>query len=262
MRSILPLLPLGVAALQTGTCDYSANNWYQGESYCINPNETASTDFTWPPLFPKGATFVYAADDLDGEDIADLETLVDAEAVKDWNGTMVGWWLEYDEVELNNTDFLMLTEMDVFYTNTSNEIGGGSNGCEGLLSAKCIENINSTLRGLWNDPALYGGPFVKKLGSKAGSALFKSCPSDLLIDWDDLDPRMNTLNQNTDFNTMRKLRINPPPSQSSTTKATSSPRLRGPIQRLLLQLPQRRRGAAPGQQVLHLLAHRLGQAAV
>jgi hypothetical protein len=204
MRSILAFLPLSVAALQSGTCDYSKNNWYTGESYCINPKETAEVEFTWSPLFSKGAKFVYAGDDLDGEEIAELETLLDEDAVKDWKSSLSGWWLEYDSVSLNNSDFLMLTEMSVFYTNTTNKIGGGNNGCEGLLSATCIKNINSTLRDLWNDPSLYGGPPLLNLASNAGSSLIESCPEDLFIGWDGLAPRMKTLNQGTDFNTMCK----------------------------------------------------------
>lgn len=202
MRLILSLLTVGASALQSGTCDYSKNNWYDGETSCINPDQTASVDFTWPPLFSKGAKFVYAVDGINGTDISDIEPLMDPNKAKDRKATLVGWWLEYDSISLNNTDLLMLTEMNVFFTNTTDKIGGGHNGCEGLLGSKCLEKINSTLRELWDDDQQFGAPLLN-LNDEADSIL-EVCPKDFFSTWEKLQPRMDTLNQNTDFNTMRK----------------------------------------------------------
>ncbi|KAI8712097.1 hypothetical protein NCS52_01475100 [Fusarium sp. LHS14.1] len=200
MRPILPLFALGTSALQTGTCDYSKNNWYHGETSCINPDQTASAEFTWPPLFPKGAKFVYAVDGINGTDVSEIQPLMDPNKVKDRKATLVGWWLEYDSISLNNTGLLMLTEMNVFFTNTTSKIGGGHNGCEGLLGSKCLDKINSTLRELWNDDQQFGAPLLN-LNDEADSIL-EACPKDFFSTWEKLQPRIDTLNQDTDFNTM------------------------------------------------------------
>ncbi|RTE77765.1 hypothetical protein BHE90_007770 [Fusarium euwallaceae] len=136
----------------------------------------------------------------DHPNISDIEPLMDPNKVKDRKATLVGWWLEYDSMSLNNTDLLMLTEMNVFFTNTTNKIGGGYNGCEGLLGTKCLETINSTLRKLWDDDQQFGAPLLN-LNDEADS-IVESCPKDFFSTWEKLQPRMDTLNQNTDFNTM------------------------------------------------------------
>lgn len=186
------------AAVEAQSCDYSLNDWYLGEGICINPKETASATFSWPPLFPGDVKFVYAADDIDGMEVAALEPLLDEGKVRSWKSSLVGWWLEYDKVSMNNTDLEMVTDMKVFFTSAGESIG--ANGCDDLLGKTCTDDLKSTLMNLWSDLPSYEHP----LANLATASGLESCPPDMFGDYDSLDPRINTLNEVTTFNTMCK----------------------------------------------------------
>jgi hypothetical protein len=198
---ILLVLPFSSEALQIGTCDYSKESFYTGDSYCINPKNIASTDFSWPPLFPGTAKFVYAMDDINATEWSYIEPGIDETLVQGSESSLVGFWLEYDSVSLNNTDIEMQTELMVLYTNVSASIEGGSNGCEGLLGKECVQQINSTLVGLWSSLPDYDFP-LRNLDDNAGN-MTGVCPQDLFVESYHIDVRMDTLDEGTTFNDLR-----------------------------------------------------------
>src|SRR5947208_3180417 len=87
-----------VAALQTGTCRYSQNDDINGDAWCISPTEQVEAPFTFPSLFPNGAKFVYAMDDINGLEVVELDSWLDPHKVSDWQSTMIGWWVEFDKI--------------------------------------------------------------------------------------------------------------------------------------------------------------------
>jgi hypothetical protein len=197
MLLLLLTLPLATQALQKGSCDYAKDD-YRGETFCINPKENASSSFTWEPLFPDGATFVYAIDEIDAEEYDRIHPNNDFRDVP--NGTaLVGWWLEYDEISLNNTDLNMETQLTVFYANVSTSIGGAANGCENLLGSDCVSQLNSTLFTIYSESASYKS-VVDELYSRYDEYpdLVKACPKGMFQDYMELDKRPDTVTDNGD----------------------------------------------------------------
>lgn len=152
----LPLAVLGwqTSWLQTGFCNYTLENRGEPDQIsCINPRSIGWTEFSWPPLFPGRVKFVYAADEINGTEWAQVDETdeINASDVQNTTSSLVSFWLEYDEVSLNNTDVTMQTEIVVFYTNANTEVGGSHNGCEKVLGEECIQKINTTLmNNYWN----------------------------------------------------------------------------------------------------------------
>lgn len=152
------LLPaLGQGWLQTGFCNYTKRvfdlDGGLDQISCINPKSIGWTEFSWQPLFPGRVKFVYAADEINGTvwSQVDESGKINASDVQNTTSSLVGFWLEYDNFSLNNTDEGMQTEMVVFYTNASTDVGGSHNGCEKVLGEECIQKINSTLtRWYWD----------------------------------------------------------------------------------------------------------------
>lgn len=109
------------------------------------------TEFSWPPLFPGRVKFVYVADEINGTEWAAVDHKINASDVQNTTSSLVAFWLEYDEVSLNNTNVTMDTEMAVFYTNGNFEVGGSHNGCVKVLGEDCIQQINNTLMSYYWD---------------------------------------------------------------------------------------------------------------
>lgn len=180
-----PIILLAAAAAAE-SCDYSVDGI---KGACINPKETGSTTFTSPPLFPGKTKFVYALDDITSEEYGSFNKTNMPDDQKDWKFPLVGWWLEYDEVSLNDTEteFPMWTDMTVFYTDAENKIGGSFNGCEGLLGKKCIDQLNKTI--------LASTSYYHPIGGVPVSPDLSACPEDMRTDFTNVGVRNNTFNE-------------------------------------------------------------------
>lgn len=145
--SQVSLLLLGAiaATVSAQACDYYDNNFQ-----CIKAEASASNTIPFAPLLPTPPTFVYAIDELDANEIKTQEEK-DRFAIPDsatYKGAIlkVAWWLEYD----NSTINLAKSQNRQYYafaleTNSTNPVGGGSNGCESLLGNECVRNIKDAV---------------------------------------------------------------------------------------------------------------------
>lgn len=173
-------LALTVAGSQSGPCNYARRD------PCINPERIGRTEFSWPPLFPGRVKLTHAAAEINGSERAHIDEndngakgiYPELARAQDTKSSLVAFWLEYDDADVSrdHTDTLMWTEMAVFYTNTSTEVGGAHNGCEKLLGNECIQRINSSLTWLYTEIKP-----ISQLGSnyKPDEPLSGVCPDDL-----------------------------------------------------------------------------------
>ncbi|KAL4931717.1 uncharacterized protein BDV17DRAFT_288777 [Aspergillus undulatus] len=116
---LLSVLHLGATAAES--CDY--NN----PTNCINVQAKATRSFEFGDLFPEDATWVYAIDS-----VAD-------------DKQKTAFWLEYPVRHTNNA-VLNITQLGMLFTNASGPVEGGNNGCDGLISQECAENLKDVLK--------------------------------------------------------------------------------------------------------------------
>ncbi|KAL4878888.1 hypothetical protein BJY04DRAFT_194812 [Aspergillus karnatakaensis] len=123
MNTLISLLLLSALHLSAaaGTCDY--NN----PTNCINVQTKATRSFAFDNLFTKNATFVYAIDSISS------------------NVQKTAFWLEYPVLHTNN-EARNLTQVAMLFTNASSASNGGNNGCNGIISDQCAENLKDALR--------------------------------------------------------------------------------------------------------------------
>lgn len=144
MSQVLLLLGALVATASAQACDYYANN------QCIKAEASASTTIPFAPLLPTPPAFVYAIDELDANEIKTQEEKdrFSIPSSATYNGAIlkVAWWLQYD----NSTLDLAKSQNRQYYafaleTNSTNPVGGGSNGCESLLGSECVRNLRDAV---------------------------------------------------------------------------------------------------------------------
>jgi hypothetical protein len=177
MRPVLTtVLLFAASALRVHGCDYRDGST-DGDGYCITPQITATTQFTWAPLLTGTTKFVYAIDETTDPEAGD--------------SSVAAFWLEHSGVSLQNNDLVMGTELISLFTNVSATTGGGSNGCESLLGNTCLDSLRNTLQDLWTTLPQYDLP-LRNLQYHA--ATVSGCPSDLFHDFDLMNPRVDPLN--------------------------------------------------------------------
>jgi hypothetical protein len=146
------LTPLAKAALQPGDCSY--NKGYQSDSYggawCIHVVERTEATFSFPSLYPTNPKFVYVMDDIRGVEITSFpgySPQFDSQRTGDWQSSLTGFWVEFDKIgTTQNLSSDMATDFRVFYTTKQGTPGGGNGGCDGLLGADCVNQLDATLR--------------------------------------------------------------------------------------------------------------------
>ncbi|KAL4867170.1 hypothetical protein BDV12DRAFT_171865 [Aspergillus spectabilis] len=157
----LPLLSvLHSAATAADTCDYD------NPTNCINAQASGTRSFAFDPFFNENATFVYAIDSLTDET------------------QKTAFWLEYP-VLYKNDNARNISQVGMLFTNASGPIGGGNNGCNGLLSEQCAENLKDALKWgiLSNVHEQQNQSLPNALRGLASNPLRNlSCPTDLFDD--------------------------------------------------------------------------------
>lgn len=160
-------------------CDYYVND------QCIKAEAPDSTTTPFAPLLPTSPTFVYALDELDADDIK-TQKEKDSFSIPSsltYKGSIlkVAWWLQYG----NSTINLDKAQNRQYYafaleTNSTNPVGGGSNGCESLLGNECVRNLKDAVavRAFHASVILGGlGTVMDELRSRPLRNL--SCPNDI-----------------------------------------------------------------------------------
>lgn len=148
---------------------------------CIKVQSKATAAFQFSSLFPDNATFVYAIDDYDKDEVNEQNqwsSYID----KPTSFERVAYWLEYSNV--NDTPAARAhSEFGVLFTNASGSIEGGNNGCDGVLTQECAANLLETLR--WTMYLGVGVEVVAPLSLALpliASYSNLSCPTDLFDD--------------------------------------------------------------------------------
>ncbi|KAJ5098657.1 hypothetical protein N7532_005658 [Penicillium argentinense] len=119
------------------TCDY------YNLGNCINVQSEGSQSFEFKPLFPENPTLVYAIDELTSTEIQ-IETDKDPLWQPD-EAQRISFWLEYPVINTTNEAFT-LSQIGMLFTNVTGELGGGNNGCDGILGQQCAENLKDVLK--------------------------------------------------------------------------------------------------------------------
>jgi hypothetical protein len=99
----------------------------------------------------------------------------------------VGFWLEYTDSSLTKTAN-RVTDFDVLYYNTTTDLGGDNNGCDGPFQNACMEELKQQLKvqvpSIIKPMDTQGLPPAGFLERALGQAILSSvCPSDLLNVW-------------------------------------------------------------------------------
>ncbi|KAL4797528.1 hypothetical protein BDV19DRAFT_359041 [Aspergillus venezuelensis] len=134
MNTLAALLLLSVLSL-TNAIELTCNN--EDKTNCIKAVNKGTHSFSFGDLFPENATFVYAMDPL---------TAVGNEELDNKDGLQkIAFWLEYSSLHADKTA-LEISHVGMLFTNASDSIGGGNNGCNGLLSEACAESLKDALK--------------------------------------------------------------------------------------------------------------------
>lgn len=177
VASFLILLYLRVVASQE--CEYQFPD--SDSRSCIKVQSKATATFQFSPLFPEDVTFAYAVDDYDADEV-NQENQWTSYIPKPTSFERVAFWLEYSTSNYTPAARAQ-TEFGVLFTNASDVIGGGNNGCDGVLTEACAANLQEALR--WN---MFQGAGVLavtplNLAVPAIASLRNlSCPDDLFDD--------------------------------------------------------------------------------
>jgi hypothetical protein len=99
-----------------------------------------STPFSFQPLFPAGA--VFAIDVVRYE--ASKPEYEDSPAVGP--SLWTNYWLEYPEAHLDPSANYEMDMMVTLNSNLTGTLGGGNNGCDGVLGADCSKHIKSLVQ--------------------------------------------------------------------------------------------------------------------
>ena len=100
------------------------------------------TSFEFKPLFPENATFVHAVDTRAKEQVEDeYPSLYSSTDLY----VKIGYWVEYGESSLSE-DSSHVTDFNALYHNTSKELEGGNNGCDGPFGSTCMEALKKDLK--------------------------------------------------------------------------------------------------------------------
>jgi hypothetical protein len=185
-------------ALQEGFCDYKKTSQLKEDHICINNTIQAEAEFTFDPLFKKPAKFVYAVDNTTTGKQMESEDFINEANVLIAKESLVGWWIEYDDISFNNTDKKLIigTEARVAYTNVTKSPGGGNNGCDELLGSDCLKKIRDTLTDLYFDLRSTENPF-EALTEEHWDKVGDSCPEDMKDLWGKIQFRSNTISWQT-----------------------------------------------------------------
>jgi hypothetical protein len=163
MNKLVSLLLWSVihtAATAADTCDYD------NPTNCINVQANGTRSFAFDPFFNENATFVYAIDSLTDET------------------QKTAFWLEYP-VLYKNDNARNISQVGMLFTNASGSLDGGNNGCNGLLSEQCAENLKDALKWgiLSNVHEQQNQSLPNALRGLASNPLRNlSCPTDLFDD--------------------------------------------------------------------------------
>ncbi|KAL4967896.1 uncharacterized protein BDV14DRAFT_168563 [Aspergillus stella-maris] len=134
MNTLAALLLVSVLPL-TNTIELTCNN--EDKTNCINAVNKGTHSFSFGDLFPENATFVYGLEPL---------TAVGSEELDNKDGLQkIAFWLEYPSLHTDKTA-LEISQVGMLFTNASGSLGGGNNGCNGLLSEACAENLKDALK--------------------------------------------------------------------------------------------------------------------
>ncbi|KAK1825985.1 hypothetical protein QBC39DRAFT_33810 [Podospora conica] len=179
MTNILLLLGAFAARASAQACDYYDNN------QCIKPEVTASVTIPFAPLLPTPPTFVYAIDELDDNDIKTQEEKDEFSIPSrlSYTGAILktAWWLQYDNATIN-LDGSQNRQYYAFAmeTNSTNPIGGASNGCESLLGSECIRNLKDVIAAKTFGASIILGGLGTRLVDLTNRPLRNlSCPDDI-----------------------------------------------------------------------------------
>lgn len=126
----------GQASAQ-GACDHYLDD------DCIDAYGEATFEFD--PIFDEPLTFaygfrVYFNDEMDS-------SLMGTPSGYDGDVNRLKAWLSYDNSTVNiDRSANRSSDVAVLFTNTSGTVGGGNNGCDGLLGKECADNLIDILK--------------------------------------------------------------------------------------------------------------------
>ncbi|KAL2833957.1 hypothetical protein BJY01DRAFT_224845 [Aspergillus pseudoustus] len=172
-NSVFALFLVASATATAQSCDYSR------ESNCINPQTNGTKTFEFKPLFPSGASLVYAVDSLSSDELQ-YSTIKDATT----EAQRIAFWVEYPEVKVDNDD-MVISQVGMLFSNASQSVEGDNGGCNGVVSSGCADNLKDVLKwGILRH--VYEGQnasLYQALGDLYDRPLTNlSCPGDLFDD--------------------------------------------------------------------------------
>lgn len=135
LATILALHSAAVAA--QGKCDHYL------DQDCVDA--FGSVSFEFQPLFSSAPRFAYGFRVYFEGEIS--STLVGHPLNYRGDTNEAKMWLEYANETLNiDTSANRTTHFATLLTNATGTVSGGSNGCEGLLGADCVNNLKDVLK--------------------------------------------------------------------------------------------------------------------
>jgi hypothetical protein len=137
--TVLSILLLGVhrakGSSSGATCEFDNTS-------CVDPAARGSTTFNFAPIFPEGATFVYAFDTKSLEE-AQNETIAPGNIAEP--SSKVSFWIEYTETNLNSAAHYETDMVFLVNENITGTPSGGSNGCDGVWGETCSEQVKELI---------------------------------------------------------------------------------------------------------------------
>ncbi|KAL3465234.1 hypothetical protein BJX64DRAFT_70940 [Aspergillus heterothallicus] len=129
----LSLVASAIAVANAQSCDYSKG------SNCINPQANGTKTFEFEPLFPSGASLVYAVDSLSSEELqySTIDGATEAQRI--------AFWVEYPEVEVDNDD-MIVSQVGMLFSNASELVDGETGGCSGVVWSSCADRLKDVLK--------------------------------------------------------------------------------------------------------------------